>query len=207
MPPDFDELVGEVDPGERRRLRRAHDLLIAAGPPAELPPSLRVPPGAADDTPDVVRVLPRGFLPPRRVAAAVVLAAALALAMFGAGFLVGDRGKDFESVRIVSMHGTGLQRDARASLELGEKDASGNWPMLLRVRGLPELKSPRGYYEVLLTRDGEPIAPCGSFRVHAGTTQVALNAPYELRRFDGWVVVVHERGHVEDPPVVLVSAV
>jgi hypothetical protein len=206
MPPDFDELVGEVDPGERRRLRRAHDLLIAAGPPAELPPSLRVPPGAAD-TPDVVRVLPRGFLPPRRVAAAVVLAAALALAMFGAGFLVGDRGEDFESVRIVSMHGTGLQRDARASLELGEKDASGNWPMLLRVRGLPELKSPRGYYEVLLTRDGEPIAPCGSFRVHAGTTQVALNAPYELRRFDGWVVVVHERGHVEDPPVVLVSAV
>jgi hypothetical protein len=206
VPPEFDELVGEVDPGERRRLRRAHDLLIAAGPPAELPPSLRAPPGAAD-TPDVVLVLPRGFLPPRRVAAAVVVAAALALAMFGAGFLVGDRGEGFESVRIVSMHGTGLQRDARASLELGEKDASGNWPMLLRVRGLPELKSPRGYYEVLLTRDGEPIAPCGSFRVHAGTTQVSLNAPYELREFDGWVVVVHARGHIDDPPVVLVSAV
>jgi hypothetical protein len=119
VPPEFDELVGEVDPGERRRLRRAHDLLIAAGPPAELPPLLRAPPGAAD-TPDVVSVLPRGFLPPRRVAAAVVVAAALALAMFGAGFLVGDRGEGFESVRIVSMHGTGLQRDARASLELGE---------------------------------------------------------------------------------------
>jgi hypothetical protein len=205
MGPEFDDLVGEIDPAERERLRRTHDLLVAAGPPPELPPSLRFPPGAAD-TPDTVRVLPRGFLPPRRAAAALVLAAALALAAVGAGVLVGDPNEAFEPVRVVGMRGVGPEQDARASLLLADKDASGNWPMLLRVHGLPELTSRRGYYEVLLTRDGEPIAPCGSFRVHAGTTEIALNAPYQLKRFDGWVVVVHESGHVEDPPVVMTSA-
>ena len=37
-PPDFHELVGgEGTPEEQERLRRVHDLLIAAGPPPELP--------------------------------------------------------------------------------------------------------------------------------------------------------------------------
>ena len=37
--PDFDELVGsEVDVSERDRLRRVHDLLLAAGPPPDLAP-------------------------------------------------------------------------------------------------------------------------------------------------------------------------
>ena len=36
-PPDFDELIGpEVEQDERARLRAVHDLLIQAGPPAEL---------------------------------------------------------------------------------------------------------------------------------------------------------------------------
>ena len=40
--PDFDELVGGDDlPGpERERLQRVHELLVAAGPPPELPPEL-----------------------------------------------------------------------------------------------------------------------------------------------------------------------
>jgi hypothetical protein len=195
---DFDELVGEIEPGERERLLRTHELLIAAGPAPELPPSLRFPPGVPP--PAEVRTLTR-----RRLAAAVAVAATLALAAFGAGFLVGDRAADFESVRTLSMRGTALEPDAWGSLQLGRKDPSGNWPMLLRVGGLPELKSPRGYYEMLLTRDGKPVAPCGSFRVHGGTTEVSLNAPYELKRFDGWAVVVHERGHVENPPIVMTT--
>ena len=36
--PNFDDLIGEDVPAwERERLRRAHDLLVAAGPPPELP--------------------------------------------------------------------------------------------------------------------------------------------------------------------------
>ncbi len=44
-PPDFHELVGdEGTPEELAKLRRAHDLLIAAGPPPELSPRLAEPP-------------------------------------------------------------------------------------------------------------------------------------------------------------------
>ena len=39
--PDFEELIGaDLSPEEQARLRRAHDLLIAVGPPPELPPAL-----------------------------------------------------------------------------------------------------------------------------------------------------------------------
>jgi hypothetical protein len=202
--PDFDELVGDVEPGERERLLRTHELLIAAGPPPELSPVLAQPPGSLEGG-DLVPALPRSYYPRRRVVAAGLLAAALALAAFAAGFRVGDRDEDFESVRTISMHGTAWEPSARASLQLGKEDASGNLPMLLKVQGLPELKSPRGYYTLMLTRDGEPLASCGTFRVHGGTTEVPLSAAYEFTRFDGWVVVVHERGHVEDPPVVMTA--
>ena len=44
MTPDFDELVGnDLGSEERDRLRRAHELLVAAGPLPELPPSLADP--------------------------------------------------------------------------------------------------------------------------------------------------------------------
>ena len=37
MSPDFDDLVGtDLDPAERARLERVHDLLMAAGPPPDL---------------------------------------------------------------------------------------------------------------------------------------------------------------------------
>jgi hypothetical protein len=204
MSRDFDELVGEVDGAERERLLRTHELLIAAGPPPELPPALAQPPGSPGAR-GVVRPLPRGFYPRRRAVAGGLLAAALAFAAFAAGFFVGDRDESFAAVRTISLQGTDLAHYAQGSLQLGRPDSSGNFPMLLRVQGLRELKSPRGYYEVRLTRDGRPIAPCGTFRVHSGTTEVELNAGYVLERFDGWVVVMHERGHVDEPPVVMTS--
>ena len=41
IPPDFDELISDdVDDLERARLRRVHDLLVAAGPPADMPATL-----------------------------------------------------------------------------------------------------------------------------------------------------------------------
>jgi hypothetical protein len=46
MRPDFDELVGtDLAPGERERLERVHELLVAAGPPPpEVVPVARVEP-------------------------------------------------------------------------------------------------------------------------------------------------------------------
>ena len=186
--PDFQDLVGEdVPAAERERLGRVHDLLVAAGPPPELPPALTTPPemGAT------VRFLPR-----RRRGALLLLAAALAAAAFGGGYLVGGRANDesaFVPERVVSMHGTSLAPTALASIRLADKDASGNWPMEVVVRGLPKL--PRSaYYELYLTRNGRPVASCGAFLVHGGTTRVTLNAPYKLKAFDGWVVTRHVRG-------------
>ena len=83
MKPDFDELVGtDLGPEERERLRRAHDLLIAAGPPPELPPALADPTG-----PPKADVIP--FWNRRRNAVIAVLAAALAALAFGIGYLTG----------------------------------------------------------------------------------------------------------------------
>ena len=194
--PDFLDVVGEdVAAEERDRLRRVHDLLVAAGPPPELPPAL----AAAPESGAIV-----SFLPRRRRGALLLLAAALAAAAFGGGYLVGGRTNEkstAEPVRVVPMHGTDLAPHALASLRLAAKDDSGNWPMEVVVRGLPKLPYD-AYYELYLTRKGRPVAPCGSFLVHGGTTRVALNAPYELKRFDGWVVTRHLRGqHVAGRPL------
>src|SRR5205085_3019640 len=44
-PPEFEDVVGtDLPEREQERLRRVHDLLIAAGPPAELPPHIEAGP-------------------------------------------------------------------------------------------------------------------------------------------------------------------
>jgi len=83
-------------------------------------------------------------------------------------------------------------------------DEAGNWPMKLSVTGLPKL--PRhGYYEVYLTRNGKPIAPCGVFVVagKAGAVSVHLIAPYHVRKGDSWVVTKQLPGRDGAGPVVL----
>jgi hypothetical protein len=170
--PDFDELVGgDVPAGERERLRRAHDLLVAAGPPPELSPAL-------EQAPEVGGRV--AFLPRRR----------------RGGFLAGavTHGGSTESAAIVvSMHGTPAAPNALASIRLQDVDAAGNWPMRLTVTGLPKLPD-GGYYELYLTRHSRIAATCGTFNVHGGRTVVRLNAPYRLSRFDGWVVTRHLPG-------------
>lgn len=180
--PDFDELVGgdELAPEERERLLRVHELLLAAGPPPELPAGLRAPPPEK-------RANAFPLFPKRRRAALVALAAALALVAFGGGYLAGDRTTGLETDRVLQMFGTEGAVGARASIELFAKDASGNWPMLITIRGLEPL--PAGNtYELWLTKDGEPAKLCGVFTVHAGATKVWMNAPWKLRSFDGWIV-------------------
>jgi hypothetical protein len=194
--PDFDELVGEdVPPEERARLRRAHDALLQAGPPPELPPSLELPP---DPEPRVA------FLPQRRRFTLIGLAAALTLVAFGGGWLAGGRGGQFHTAFARPMHGTALAPAALATIRIAGADSSGNWPMRFSVSGLKPL--PDGsYYELYLSRSGRPIATCGTFTVHSGTTVVRLNAPYNLRKFDGWLVTRHDPRDAGVSPVVMTT--
>ena len=186
--PEFDDLVGsEIGPAERDRLRRAHELLLAAGPPPELPPSLEHPPGPERDA--VVREL-RSAYPRRRVVAAVGLAAAIALLAFGGGYLVGNQGDEAAAgaSRVVKMVGTEAAPGSVASLRLFTADEDGNRTIELTVRGLETLAG-RGYYELGLTRDGELVAPCGTFNTAGDKTVVSFDVPYEWSRFDGWAIV------------------
>jgi hypothetical protein len=181
-PPDLRDLIGDdVPPDERQRLGRVHDLLVRAGPPPELPAEL-----AEAPVPDATVAL----LPKRHWRPLAALAAALALAAFGVGWLAGsagDSGEAFPPIDFrVPMAGTPAAPHAVASIALGEKDEAGNWPLAMTIRGLPEL--PRGKsYELWLTKKGHLAALCGPFRVH-GDSVAYLNAPYPLRQYDGWVV-------------------
>lgn len=190
--PDFDELVGtDVDEAERGRLRRAHDALLAAGPPPELSPALHHPPGT-DEYRAEVRVLPRGY-PPRRLAAAVVLAAAVAVAAFAGGYaLGGGDGGDGRAaptfVRQVELRG-GATPDALAVVQVGATDTVGNREMVVTVEGLPRLQGD-DYYTLFMTKGGRTVVPCGTFNVRGGVrrTTVRLLVGYDLSRFDGFAL-------------------
>lgn len=174
-------LDDDVPPGELERLRRVHELLLAAGPPAELSETMHDVP-----EPGLSKVIP--FMPRRRVTTAIALAAALAVAAFGIGYAVGNRHEEFKTQgSSVVMRGTALAPAARASLALGKTDDSGNTKLRMRINGLPPA-SGRLYYELYLTNKGRVSVTCGPFRVGEGTTEVLLSIPYALERYDGWVV-------------------
>jgi hypothetical protein len=201
MTRDFDDLVGGegLDPGEEARLRGVHDLLLQAGPPPDLTPSLEE--YGAHELPDAdAELVQFPLLPRRRLAAAVVLAAALALAAFGAGYLVGHRNDPtFDARRVYTMHGSD---GAIASIQAGERDDVGNWEMHFNVSGLPE-QGEGGYYTLYLLKHGKPVVVCGSFRVNGKTTKLVFTVPYKARNFEGWVVTRQAPGHHEPGPVVL----
>ena len=178
--PRFGDLFPDEPAGEERdRLRRAHELLVQAGPPPDVPSEL-----AHAPTPPA---LP--FPTPRRAGRrmALLIAAAVAVAaIFAVGFGVG-RGGSSHVVWSLSLEGTRAAPRAHATLAVLSGD-SGNWPMTLHVSGLPKLPA-RGRYEVYLVRNGKPWGSCGTF-VTAGTqaVSVTLNAPYPLQHGDTWVV-------------------
>ena len=181
----FEDLVGEIeDPDERERLRRVHQLLLSVDPPPEVSSTVGAPVAA-----EPVRMLPR-----RRGRALALLAAALAAAAFGAGWLAGARSDDVQAERVIPMAGTSEARGATASIELLPQDESGNWPMNVLVRGLTPSRDRADYYELWLTKDGKLADPCGRFTVHTGLTTVFLSVPYGLRNYDGWVVTRHDSG-------------
>jgi hypothetical protein len=191
--PNFRDLVGEgLPPAEQERLERVHEMLIAAGPPPELPPELEEVPDGRGIT---VEPEPIG-LPRRRVGAVLALAAAIALIAFLGGYLAGYRhtgGTSFESVRTVAL----TNDQAQAVVKFGAKDANGNTPMQLRVEGLKKL--PAGdYYTLYMTKDGKPVVVCGSFNVR-GPQSTTLRFPvaYDPGNFNGlqiarWVAADHK---------------
>ena len=194
--PDFRELVGDDVPAEERaRLKRAHDLLVAAGPPPELTPALQEPPepGARVE-----------WLPRRRRGASLVLAAALALSAFAAGFLIGDRRDDpsssasFEAERTVVLGESG---DAVAVVRLGEADRNGNHPLLVTVEGLEQ--QPEGdYYSLFMVKKGKPVRLCGTFNV-AGSepTTVRFVMGYDFSGFDGLQLSEYREADHEHHPL------
>jgi Anti-sigma-K factor rskA, C-terminal len=185
--PDFRDLVGDdLTPEERERLERVHDLLVEAGPPPELPPALLEPSRQLD--------APVVQLPRRRIGAVIALAAALALVAFLGGYLAGQNdSQKFSVVHSQPMHGVGAGRAASGTIDLGKLDSEGNWPLQLVVHHLPPAPK-NGYYEMFLTRNGKIAATCGTFVVKGTSATVRLNAPYNLRRFDGWVVTMERPG-------------
>ena len=185
-PPDFDELVGaEVPAQERERLRRAHELLMQAGPPPELSPKSSTVSSTSRSSSSV-----ENWSRKAPVETGVVS--------------VHSAGRDSISTeRVVTLAGTSLRPQASGTLELGKND-HGNWPMVLRVRGLQELPS-GGYYDLYLTKGGRPVVLCGTFNVGRGQTEIRLTAAYDLSHFDsnGWVVTRQMPGHHKPTDVVL----
>lgn len=199
--PDFDELIGgDVPEEERERLRRAHELLVQAGPPPELGPELEAVPWPEE------ALMPLGLTRrSTRKRSPMLLAAAVATAGL-LGFVVGQASNssstNVDVQRVVKLTGTDLANDGRATLEIGSKDSHGNSPMVLHVSGLRSLP-PGGYYDLYLSRGGKPIALCGTFNVRPGETVVRMNAAYELKRFDGWIVTRQLPGNHEPTDVVM----
>ena len=201
--PELRDLVGdEVSPEERARLERVHELLVAAGPPAELPAGLKEP--RATRSEQVSQLLPR-----RRVGAALALAAAIALVAFLGGYVVGFRHNkpaktSFHTAWTVRLHGTARLRNAAAVVQVGPKDGNGNVPMLVTVRGLKKLGH-GGYYTLALTKHGRPVVSCGTFRVRSASgLTVPMTVAYDVKAFDGWVVTEYRHGS-QSEPIVLTS--
>jgi hypothetical protein len=199
--PNFDELAGgsDLSPEEAARLARVHDLLVAAGPPPELPPHLREPEPEVGNRDNV------HFLPRRRAGMLLGLAAALAVLALLGGYVLGQRHDRFPEAGSVKMHSTVAASTASAVIHVGKADSAGNWPLKVDVKNLPAL--PKGqYYEMFLSRGGnQRAASCGTFRVSGSSDEVRLNAPYHLRSFDGWIVTREGAGSTTHP-VVLTTA-
>jgi hypothetical protein len=199
---DFRDLVDTegLEPDEAERLRRVHDLLVQAGPPPDLPPSLEQTPEAED-----AEIVQFPLLPRRRWAVLAVAAAAILLVAFAGGYFFGHSKapSSLEVERVVPMRAT--TGDAQGIIRIAGHDDVGNWPMEVEVTGLPKQPNHGSYYELWLTQNGKPTEPCGIFRVGDSTTTVRMTVPYDFSKADGWVVTAQHDGTRAPGPVVLTT--
>jgi hypothetical protein len=202
----FDDFVDTegLGPDEEARLRRVHELLVQAGPPPDLPPSLERTPEAAEG-----EIVQFPLLPRRRWAVGSLVAATLAAIAFGGGYLLGhSKGgpQAFKVEHVVAMHApAGSSGNAQGVVRVSYRDSVGNWPMEIEVNGLPKQAQRGASYELWLTRNHKPDELCGTFRISGNPTTVRLTVPYDLQGVDGWVVTM-QPPHTHAPgPVVLTT--
>jgi hypothetical protein len=207
--PDFDELAEGTTPEERAQLRRAHDLLLSAGPPPELPPYLAEAPRMKKQKEPALTTVPR-----RRFGALLTAAAGIAAAAFVVGYVIANVGGSGQAnvIRTIPMEPTAAgAAQSAAVIDVMEGGEGGNIPLNLTVSGLRKLPD-GGYYELWLTRvvHGKQvrIVSCGTFVAPTeDRIEVALNAPYRLEEgTPGWVVTRHLRG-ATSTPVILTTPV
>ena len=194
--PEFRDLVGDdLSADERARLERVHDLLVEAGPPPELPPSLAEAPQRGAQPPLLAAAPPpRRRAGPRR---------GNRCRAFLGGYVAGFSRNDFEPTREVSMQGTDAAPDARADQARNRRRRR----QLADARhgARPAAALWAGVLPAVLDAERKPIAPCGGFNVKAGTTTVEFSVPYSLRRFDGWVVTRRDPAKDGPGPVLLTT--
>jgi hypothetical protein len=202
---DFRDIVDTegLSPEESARLRRVHDLLVEAGPPPDLPPSLEHTPQTAD-----AEIVQFPLMPKRRWTVAALVAAALAVVAFVGGYAFGHSKGDrttFAVTHVVAMHGSGAAQSAQGIVRLSGRDSAGNWPMEVEVNNLPKQADRSDNYELWLTRGHKPVELCGTFRVSGDKTTVRFTVPYALDGVDGWVVTEQRDGTREPGSIVLTT--
>ena len=132
-----------------------------------------------------------------------MLAAAIVLAAFAFGYLLGARGEDSSPASFTAEKTAvlGSSPDRLAVVRIGEVDESGNRPMEVTVDGLERLKG-GDYYTLFMTRNGKPIVTCGTFNVSdEGVTTLRLSVAYELDRFDGLMLAKYSREQHKNKPL------
>jgi hypothetical protein len=194
-PPRLGDLVGnDLSPAERERLERVHDMLVAAGPPPELPQELADVPQPQTRLAELAR---------KRLRTGLLLAATLVLATFAFGYFLGASGEDsarstFTPTERVVL---GKEPDRFAVVGIGERDSNGNWPMVVRVEGLEHLAK-GDYYVLSMTRNGKPVVQCGTFNVaEDGLTTVTFPVAYDPARYDGLLLSRYSRVAHKDTPL------
>ena len=196
MTADFDQMVDltGVSPEDRARMLRMHELLVAAGPPVDLPSQLAAPldvTSPADGGGAEVIAFPRR----RRTAAAISIAAAVAVACFSGGYILANQAHHNSSLHAVRVVGLSGEQNSLASLRVGAADANGNWPVQLTVQGLPPLHGTDSHYLLMLTQNGKPTWVCGMFKVGKdGATTVAFSVPYRITGRTKWAVTEMTHG-------------
>ena len=185
MTADFDQMVDltGVSPEDRARMLRMHELLVSAGPPADLPSEL------ADAPSEVGGAQVIAFPRRRRTAAAISIAAAVAVACFTGGYFIANQAHSSSSLHAVRVVGLSGEQNSLASLRVGAADANGNWPVQLTVQGLPPLHGTDSHYLLMLTHNGKPTWVCGMFKVGKdGATTVTFSVPYRITGQTKWAV-------------------
>lgn len=181
---NFDDWVDVegLSPAERARLERVHELLLQAGPPAALPSELERPPAQVIPFPHVARR--RGFV-------ALLAAAILVAVSFAGGYFTAHHGGTHVAREAALQSPSGR---AFASLRIGNRYESGNWPISMSVRGLPQQPDNGAYYLLLLWKHGKPAGVCGAFRVDGGVTKLHFDVPYDITASTRWVITAIQPG-------------